>query len=61
MPNVTESNVRSSHFRRERSAEPLQQLVIGEHIVDFAYTKVRLVVEVDGEGLHGASLRERSF
>jgi very-short-patch-repair endonuclease len=28
------------HFRR--------QLVIGEHIVDFACTKVRLVVEVDG-------------
>jgi very-short-patch-repair endonuclease len=26
-----------------------RQLVIGEHIVDFACTKVRLVVEVDGE------------
>jgi very-short-patch-repair endonuclease len=25
-----------------------RQLVIGEHIVDFACTKVRLVVEVDG-------------
>ena len=25
-----------------------RQLVIGEHIVDFAATKVRLVVEVDG-------------
>ncbi len=28
-----------------------RQLVIGEHIVDFACTKVRLVVEVDG-GYH---------
>ena len=28
-----------------------RQLVIGEHIVDFAATKVRLVVEVDG-GYH---------
>ena len=26
-----------------------RQLVIGEHIVDFACTKVRLVVEVDGQ------------
>jgi very-short-patch-repair endonuclease len=26
-----------------------RQLVIGQHIVDFACTKVRLVVEVDGE------------
>ena len=26
-----------------------RQLVIGEHIVDFACTKVRLVVEVDGK------------
>jgi len=26
-----------------------RQLVIGEHIVDFACTKARLVVEVDGE------------
>ena len=26
-----------------------RQLVIGDHIVDFACTKVRLVVEVDGE------------
>ena len=33
-----------------------RQLVIGEHIVDFACTKVRLVVEVDGE-YHAA--RER--
>jgi very-short-patch-repair endonuclease len=28
-----------------------RQLVIGEHIVDFACTKVRLVVEIDG-GYH---------
>jgi very-short-patch-repair endonuclease len=33
-----------------------RQLVIGEHIVDFACTRVRLVVEVDGE-YHAA--RER--
>jgi very-short-patch-repair endonuclease len=33
-----------------------RQLVIGEHIVDFACTKVRLVVEVDG-GYHGERAR----
>lgn len=33
-----------------------RQLVIGEHIVDFACTKVRLVVEVDG-AYHIVSLR----
>ena len=33
-----------------------RQLVIGEHIVDFACTKVRLVVEVDG-GYHEARAR----
>ena len=33
-----------------------RQLVIGEHIVDFACTKVRLVVEVDGE-YHAARRR----
>ena len=33
-----------------------RQLVIGEHIVDFACTKVRLVVEVDG-GYHAARAR----
>ena len=30
-----------------------RQLVIGEHIVDFACTKVRLVVEVDGASHEG--------
>lgn len=30
-----------------------RQLVIGEHIVDFACTKVRLVVEVDGASHQG--------
>jgi very-short-patch-repair endonuclease len=30
-----------------------RQLVIGEHIVDFACTKVRLVVEVDGASHDG--------
>ena len=34
-----------------------RQLVIGEHIVDFACTKVRLVVEVDG-GYHGERARQ---
>src|SRR3954470_24325590 len=33
-----------------------RQLVIGEYIVDFACTKVRLVVEVDGE-YHAARSR----
>jgi very-short-patch-repair endonuclease len=33
-----------------------RQLVVGEHIVDFACTKVRLVVEVDG-GSHEARAR----
>ena len=42
-----------------------RQLVIGEHIVDFACTKVRLVVEVDGEyhaarGRHDAQ-RDRAL
>ena len=30
-----------------------RQLVIGNHIADFACTKVRLVVEVDGSAHHG--------
>jgi very-short-patch-repair endonuclease len=30
-----------------------RQLVIGEHIVDFAWTKLRLVVEVDGASHQG--------
>jgi very-short-patch-repair endonuclease len=34
-----------------------RQLIIGEHIVDFACTKVRLVVEVDGE-YHAARARQ---
>jgi very-short-patch-repair endonuclease len=34
-----------------------RQLVIGEHIVDFACTKVRLVVEVDG-GYHEERARQ---
>jgi very-short-patch-repair endonuclease len=33
-----------------------RQLVVGNHIVDFAATKVRLAVEVDGSAHHG---RER--
>jgi very-short-patch-repair endonuclease len=42
-----------------------RQLVIGEHLVDFACTKVRLVVEVDGEyhaarGRHDAQ-RDRAL
>ena len=42
-----------------------RQLVIGEHIVDFACTKVRLVVEVDGgyheqRGRHDAA-RDRTL
>ncbi len=34
-----------------------RQLVIGEHIVDFACTRVRLVVEVDG-GYHAERARQ---
>jgi very-short-patch-repair endonuclease len=33
-----------------------RQLVIGEHIVDFACTKVRLIIEIDG-GYHEARAR----
>ena len=42
-----------------------RQLVIGEHIVDFACTKVRLVVEVDGayhqERAHHDRARDRAL
>ena len=42
-----------------------RQLVIGEHIADFACTKVRLVVEVDGEyheeRAHPDRARERAL
>ena len=47
-----------------------RQLVIGEHIVDFACTKVRLVVEVDGpyheqrarhDGARDRALREMGW
>ena len=42
-----------------------RQLVIGEHIVDFACTKVRLVVEVDGayhqERAHHDGARDRAL
>jgi very-short-patch-repair endonuclease len=37
-----------------------RQLVIGEHIVDFACTKVRLVVEVDGASHHGRERHDRA-
>jgi very-short-patch-repair endonuclease len=36
-----------------------RQLVIGEHIVDFACTKVRLVVEVDGASHTGRATHDR--
>jgi very-short-patch-repair endonuclease len=35
-----------------------RQLVIGNHIVDFACTKVRLAVEVDGASHHGREQRD---
>ena len=35
-----------------------RQLVIGNHIVDFACTKVRLVVEVDGSAHDGRAHRD---
>ncbi len=42
-----------------------RQLVIGQHIVDFACTKVRLVVEVDGASHQGRArhdcARDRSL
>jgi len=37
-----------------------RQLVIGEHIVDFACTKVRLVVEVDGASHRGRERHDRA-
>jgi very-short-patch-repair endonuclease len=37
-----------------------RQLVIGEHIVDFACTKVRLVVEVDGASHDGRERHDRA-
>jgi very-short-patch-repair endonuclease len=59
---LLEERARTMRFNPTRSEERLwrmlsgsktgfafrRQLVIGEHIVDFACTKVRLVVEVDG-------------
>jgi very-short-patch-repair endonuclease len=60
---LLEERARRMRFQPTRSEESLwrrlsgsktgfafrRQLVIGRHIVDFACTKVRLVVEVDGE------------
>jgi very-short-patch-repair endonuclease len=37
-----------------------RQLVIGEHIVDFACTKLRLVVEVDGASHEGRERHDRA-
>lgn len=37
-----------------------RQLVIGEYIVDFACTKVRLVVEVDGASHEGRERHDRA-
>jgi very-short-patch-repair endonuclease len=71
---LLEERARSMRFSPTRSEEWLwrrlsgsktgfafrRQLVIGEHIVDFACTKVRLVVEVDGASHHGRARHDRA-